>query len=194
MAQCPDPLDLLVIRPWLATWRGGEAYPHFDALPMRAEGSGVPRRYADLSVLHRDDDGRQRLHLDGFRTGCQVDDRHAEAYAWFWGYRPARGEAFTTADVARHGPSITAIERAMIRMHEQDGPVGSIGRYVVRLARALKLDGLAVLDTSPTGSFGDSLLVRRFWTFPAAGDAVHLIDTVVLELHEACAARIRRAA
>lgn len=82
----------------------------------------------------------------------------------------------------------------MTRMHEQDGPVGSIGRYVVRLARALKLDGLAVLDTSPTGSFGDSLSVRRFCSGPAAGEAVHLIDTVVLELHEACAARIRGAA
>ena len=67
---------------------------------------------------------------------------------------PARGEAFTAADVARHAPSIAAIERAMTRMDEQDGPVGGIGRYVVRLARVLKLDGLAVLDTSPTGSFG----------------------------------------
>ncbi len=42
MAQSPDHLDLLVVRPWLATWRGGEAYAHFDALAMRSEGGRTP--------------------------------------------------------------------------------------------------------------------------------------------------------
>ena len=161
---------------------------------MRSEDGHTPDRYGDLRVFGRGNDERTRLHLDGFRAGCQVDDRHAEAYGWFWGYRPARGEAFTADDMTRYGSSIAAIERATTRLHEQDGPVGSIGRYVVRLARVLKLDGVAVLETSQTGSFRDEMTVRRCCLLPAVGDAVHLIDTVVLELHEACAARIHRAA
>ncbi len=96
--------------------------------------------------------------------------------------------------MTRNGPSIAAIDRGLTRLHEQDGPVGSIGRYVVRLARVLKLDGVAVLETSQTGSFRDEISVRRCCRLPAVGDAVHLIDTVVLELHEACTSRVRRAA
>ncbi len=194
MARSRDQLDLLVVRPWLATWRGGEAYAHFDALAMRSEDGRTPDRYGDLQVFGRGDDERTRLHLDGFRAGCQVDDRHADAYGWFWGYRPARGEAFTVDDMTRNGSSIAAIDRGLTRLHEQDGPVGSIGRYVVRLARVLRLDGVAVLETSQTGSFRDEMTVRRCCRLPAVGDAVHLIDTVVLELHEACAARVSRAA
>ncbi len=194
MARSRDQLDLLVVRPWLATWRGGEAYAHFDALAMRGEDGRTPDRYGDLRVFGRGDDERTRLRPDGFRAGCQVDDRHAEAYGWFWGYRPTRGEAFTADDMARNGPSIAATDRGLTRLHEQDGPVGSIGRYVVRLARVLKLDGVAVLETSQTCSFRDDMTVRRCCRLPAVGDAVHLIDTVVLELHEACAARVGRVA
>lgn len=194
MACRREQLDLLVVRSWLSTRHGVEAYAHLDALAMRSEGDTMPRRYGDLRVFGRGDDERTRLHLDGFRAGGQVDDRHTQAYAWFWGYRPARGDVFTADDITRTGPSFAAIERGMTRLHEQDGPVGSIGRYVVRLARVLKLDGVAVLETSPNGGFRDEMTVRRCCSISAVGEAVHLIDAVVLELHEACAARVQRAA
>ena len=72
MARRRDPLDLLVVRPWLATWRGGESYAHFDALPMRSEDGHTPDRYGDLRVFGRGDDERTRLHLDAFRGFCQL--------------------------------------------------------------------------------------------------------------------------
>ena len=185
--------DLLVLRPWLASYSGGDAYAHFDGLPMRAA-VGAPRRYADLDVLQRGDDGRRTLHLDGFRVGCQIDDRHAEAYAWNWGYRPEHREAFGAADLARHGPSIAAIERGLDRLHGSDGPAETVGRFVVRLARVLKLDGIALLDTSETSSFRTELGVRRCFAPAAYGDAMRTIDGLVLELHQACGRRAGRIA
>ena len=74
--------DLLVIRPWLSTYSGGDSYAHFDALVMRQYNEAEPQRYGDLDVLHRGDDERKTLLLDGFRFECQIDQRHAEAYGW----------------------------------------------------------------------------------------------------------------
>jgi hypothetical protein len=45
----------------------------------------------------------------------------------------------------------------MEKFGREDGPADSIGRLIVRLARVLKLDGIAVLETSTNGSFRDAM-------------------------------------
>ena len=74
--------DVLVIRPWLSTVSGGDAYALFDALAMRRTPERNHGRYGDYRVIGEGDDGRKVLRLDRFRFLCQTDDRRAESYGW----------------------------------------------------------------------------------------------------------------
>jgi len=154
MTQNSDRRDVLVIRPWLSTVSGGDAYAHFDALAMSANPGQPCDKYGDFRIIGLGGDGRKTLRLDGFRFQYQTDDRKAEAYAWQWGYQPEQRSVFTFRDMGRHGPSIVAIGRALDRMHREDGPPEGVGCFVVRLARVLKLGGIVLVETSLTGSFG----------------------------------------
>ncbi len=147
-------------------------------------------RYGDYRVFGYGDDGRKVLRLDRFRFQCQTDDRRAEAYGWHWGYQPSDGSMFTARDMELYGPSIAAISRTMDRLYREDGPTKGVGRFVVRLARVLKPDGIAVLETSSNGSFRSEMEVRRRVEAGAYGEAIRIIDDLVLELHRACATRV----
>ncbi len=161
MMENSDRRDVLVIRPWLGTVSGGDAYAHFDALAMSRTFGQTYHKYGDYQVFGLGNDGRKTLRLDGFRFQCQTDDRKAEAYAWQWGYLPEQRSVFTFRDMGRYAPSIVAIGRALGRMHREDGPPEGVGRFVVRLARVLKLQGIVLVSTSTTGSFRSEMEVRR---------------------------------
>ena len=194
MIQNSDRRDVLVIRPWLGTVSGGDAYAHFDALAMSHTCGQACDKYGDFRVFGLGDDGRKTLRLDGFRFQCQTDDRKAEAYAWQWGYQPEQRSVFTFRDMERYGPSIAAIGRALERMHREDGPPEGVGRFVVRLARVLKLAGIVLIETSLTGSFRGDMAVRRSIAPDGYGEAIGAIDNLVRELHRTCAARVGKVA
>ncbi len=194
MIQNSDRHDVLVIRPWLSTVSGGDAYAHFDALAMSLTFGEACDKYGNYQVFGFGDDGRKMLRLDGFRFQCQTDDRKAEAYAWQWGYQPGQRSVFTFRDMQRYGPSIVAIGRALDRMHREDGPAEGVGRFVVRLARVLKLQGIVLIETSVTGSFLSEMAVRRRIAPDAYGEAITAIDDLVRELHRACALRLGKVA
>ena len=82
----------------------------------------------------------------------------------------------------------------MDRLYREDGPTEGVGRFVVRLARVLKLDGIALLATSTTGTFHDGMEVRHSIDTGAYGEAIRVIDDLVLELHRACATRVGKIA
>ena len=186
--------DVLVIRPWLSTANGGDAYAHFDALAMRERIDRRDGRYGDYWVLSRGDDERKTFRLDQFRFQCQIDDRKPVSYGWHWGYQPSNGSIFSARDMALYGSSLAAIDRAMDRLYREDGPTEGTGRFVVRLARVLKLDGIVLLETSANGSFRDEMQVRRRVEPGDYGDAIRTIDDLVLELHRACAKRVGKMA
>ena len=152
------------------------------------------RRYADYQVFGFRDDKRRVFRLDRFRFQCQTDNRRAEAYGWHWGYQPEHGSIFTAQDFQHYGSSVAAITRVLERLNREDGAPEAVGRFVVRLARALKLDGIALLETSRNGSFHDDMEIRRCIELGAYGDAIRLIDGLVLELHQACADRMGKRA
>ena len=135
---------ILVLRPWLSTVSGGDAYAHFDALVMQEAERRPVRTYGYYRVIGEGDDGRKTLRLDRFRFQCQIDGRREESYAWQWGYQPANGSIFGPRDMELYGPSIAAINRGLDRSYREDGAAEAAGRYVVRLARVLKLDGIVL--------------------------------------------------
>ncbi len=194
MPKISEHRNVLVIRPWLSPSSGGNAYAHFDALAMRETPDWPHRRYAGYRILGCGDDGRKVLRLDRFRFQCQIDDRRDECYAWRWGYQPEQGSIFTARDVELYGPSIAAIKRGLDRLLIEDGPTEAVGRFVVRLAGILKLDGIVLLETSHDGCFRDGMNVQ--WDIQPAvyGEAMSGIDVLVLELHRACAARVGKVA
>jgi hypothetical protein len=195
MAKYIDQPIVLMIRPWLSLVSGGDAYAHFDAIVMRRRASLPGACYGDYTVL-LDWAGEQPRTpcLFNFRVRCQTDDRRAEAYGWEWGYQPEHGSIFSLRDMERYGPSLGAIKRGLDRMHREDGPAEGAGRFVVRVARVLKLDGIVLLETSQTGSFHDALRTGRRIGPSDYGDAVRDIDALVLELHRACATRVGKVA
>jgi len=111
----------LVLRPWLSTVGGGDAYAHFDALVMHEAERRPTPTYGDYRVLRQGDDGRKTLRLDRFRFQCQIDGRRDESYAWQWGYQPANGSIFGPRDMELYGPSIAAINRGLDRSYREDG-------------------------------------------------------------------------
>ena len=194
MTRNSDRRDVLVIRPWLGIASGGDAYAHFDALAMSRSFGQAHDRYGDFRVFAPGDDGRKTLRLDHLRFQCQTDGRKAEAYAWQWGYQPEQRGVFTFRDMERYGASIVAIGRALDRLHREDGPPEGVGRFVVRLARVLKLQGIVLIETSLTGSFRSEMAVRRRIAPDAYGEAITAIDDLVRKLHRACAQRVGRIA
>ena len=194
MAQQIHRRNALVLRPWLSTVSGGDAYAHFDALVMQEAERRPVRTYGDYRVLGQGDDGRKTLRLDRFRFQCQIDGRRVESYAWQWGYQPTNGSIFGPRDVELYGPSIAAINRGLDRSYREDGAAEGIGRYVVRLARVLKLDAIGLLETSQSGSFRDELEVARSITPGDYGEAIRSIESLVNDLHRACVQRMGRMA
>ena len=65
---------------------------------------------------------------------------------------------------------------------------------MVRLARALKVGGIALIGTSQDGSFRAAAEVQRFVAASDYSDAVHIIDNLVAELHRTCIQRAGRKA
>jgi len=192
---CSDTAEVLIVRPWFGVPDWGNGYAHFDALVMSRMPGQAHQRYADYRVLDRYDPNIRRTpRPDNFRFQCQVDDRHAEAYAWQWGYQPERGPIFDVRDLKLYGASITAIDRALKRMQCADGPAEAVGRFVVRLARALKVGGIVLIETSLDGSFRDAAEVQCFVAASDYSDAVHMIDNLVTELHQTCIQRAGRKA
>lgn len=183
--------DLLVVRPWVAHYIGNDSYGHFDAIVMRQRNTAPAERYGDLDILHRGDDNGKAPLLDGFRFECQIDERRPEAYAWRWGYAASQSGMFTAGDVARYSKSIAAIERGLQRFAETDGAAESVGRFLVRLARLLRIDGIIVLETRTAGSFGASLTLRHSAIAPEFGDILRRIDSLQGELQAACIANTR---
>jgi len=189
----PDENDcqtLLVIRPWLGSSSFGDAYAHFDALAMRLTRDAAGRRYGEFRLSESYDNGKRPVRLDNFRIQCQVDGRHSDSYGWLWGYRPQHRDVFTMKDLSAFGASISLIERQLEKMRRADGPADSDGRLIVRFARILRLDGVALLETSQTGHFSDELRVRDRVLPTAYGDAIRMIDDLVMELHRSCAKRL----
>lgn len=183
--------DLLVVRPWVAQFIGNESYGHFDAIVMRQRNTAPAERYGDLDILHRGDDPGKAPLLDGFRFECQVDERRPDAYAWQWGYATTQSSMFTAGDVARYGKSIAAIERGLHRVAETDGRADSVGRFVVRLARLLRVDGIIIIETRTGGSFGAGLTLRYSSLAPEFGTILRRIDDLQAELQAACIANTR---
>jgi len=93
-----------------------------------------------------------------------------------------------------YGPSIAAINRGLDRSYREDGAAEEVGRYVVRLARVLKLDAIVLLETSQSGSFRDGLDVARSIEPADYGEAIRSIEGLVNGLHRACAQRMGRIA
>ena len=186
--------EVLMLRAWLGVVSGGDAFAHIEALPMRKDPGRSYGRYGDYSIFHGGDDARNTLHLDNFRFKCQIDGNRAASYAWSWGYQPDRGTIFTAEDLRRYAPSIQAVQKGRAKFGREDGPADSIGRLIVRLARVLKLDGIAVFETSTNGSFRDAMEVC--WTVVPAeyGRGITWINDLESSLHRACAQRVGKAA
>lgn len=187
---CSNTAEVLVVRPWFGVPDWGYGYAHFDALVMSRMPGQAHQRYADYRVVDRyNTDLRGTPRLANFRFQCQVDDRHTEAYAWQWGYQPELGHIFDVQDLKLYSASIMAIDRALKRMQRADGPAEAVGRFVVRLARALKVGGIVLIETSLDGSFREAAEVQRFVAASDYSDAVHMIDNLVAELHQTCTQR-----
>jgi len=190
-----QPLDrkLLVIRPWLSrsTIEPGIAYAHFEGIPMRAA-EWPPYLYGAFDLLDQDELGAHRLRLHGFRLSCQIDNRHPDAYAWRWGYKPDDGGLFTPYDYRLYGPSISIVARKIAQLDAQSGRPASIGAFAIRLAQILRLDGVALLQTSPDGSFSQNYLVASRFAAADPLAAVRAIDDLTRELHETCSDRAHR--
>ena len=101
----------------------------------------------------------------------------------------ASSNAGTWSALAR---SIAAIARGLDRSYREDGAADGVGRFIVRIARVLKLDGIALLETSQTGSFQDEMEIRRSIAPGEYGAAIQTIDALVLDLHRVCAQRSGR--
>ena len=186
--------QVLMLRPWLSLVSGGDAYAHFDAVAMRKDPGLSHGRYGDYSVFQSGDDARNCLHLDNFRFHCQIDDRHAESYAWSWGYQPDRRGIFSPSDLHRYGPSIEALQKGMARICREDGHADTVGRLIVRLARILKLDGIAVLETSQNGSFREGMEICWHVDPKEYGNGITWINDLVVSLHRTCAQRVGKSA
>jgi len=192
---CSNTAEVLVVRPWFGVTGWGDGYAHFDALVMSRMPGQAQQHYADYQVLDRYDPNIRRTpRPDNFRFKCQVDDRHTEAYAWQWGYQPERSPIFDVRDLKLYGASITAIDHALTQMQRADGSAEAVGRFVVRLARALKVGGIALIETSLDGSFREAAEVQRFVGASDYSDAVHMIDNLVAGLHQTCIQRAGRKA
>ena len=194
MVQNTSRRAALVLRPWFSTVSGGDAYAHFDALAMHRAENQPDHCYGNYRVFGLGDDERRTFHLDNFRFKCQIDGRHQESYAWQWGYQPANGSIFERRDMERFGPSIAAVGGGLVRCYREDGGGDGVGRFVVRIARVLKLDGIVLLETSQTGSFPDEMQIRRSIAPGEYGDAIQAIDALVLDLQRSCAQRSGRLA
>ncbi|WP_265548349.1 hypothetical protein [Roseomonas mucosa] len=181
-----------MIRPWISSYSSRDTYGHFDALAMRQCWKATPRHYCDLEVLHAGGDDRKVLLHEGFRFQCQVDERQPEPYGSRWGYSPAHSSMFTAQDLGRFGKSITAMDRALTRMREVSGPPETVGHYVVRLAKILRVGGIVILETSLTGSFEGHLSIKSWATAPLYGDMIAAIDGLARDLQAACAAWLAR--
>ncbi len=195
MAKHIDQPVVLMIRPWLGTISGGDAYAHFDAIVMQRKPDLPSVCYGDYTVLLGWADEKPRMpRLNNFRFQCQIDDRRSAAYAWQWGYQPEGGSIFGARDMEQFGPSLGAIKRGLDRMHREDGPAEGAGRFVVRLARVLKLGGIVLLETSQSSSLHYTLEAGHRIDPGDYGHAVQDIDTLVLDLHRACAKRVGKIA
>ena len=141
------------------------------------------------------DDGARPILHEGFRFTCQIDDRHAEPYALRYGYMPEHGEVFTTSDLARFGKPLTALQRGMARLVEQEGRTEDLGQILARLARVLRVNGIVLLALREDGSFYDENHRIR-WTAeaPNYGEVIGDLGTIARELHLHCAKRAGRSA
>jgi hypothetical protein len=181
---------VLMLRPWLSPASHDVAYAHIEALAMYRYPESSSGNYGDYGIFHAGDDERAVLHLENFRFQCQIDDRHQEAYSFSWGYRPDCHGIFGPADFNRYGPSIKALEKGLQKLRREDGPADSLGRVIIRLARVLRLDGIAAVETSHKGGFRDELPIRWVTWQREFGHAIAWINDLELGLHKECAKRV----
>ena len=181
---------MLVVRPWLGVVSGGDAFGHLDAVPMKRTLGRSLERYRDLeSFFGGGAGGRKVLRLDHFRFHCQIDDRHEQSYAWKWGYQPDAGSIFGVDEMDRYAPSITALKRVLDRNAREDGQAETVGRLIVRLARALKLDEIGLLDFTAGGTSCGDTGVRQWIKSNDFGDAIGAVNRLEQELHRDCQKR-----
>ena len=189
----PHPAHLprfLVVRPYLGHASREGAYAHLEALVMYSRGDVQPTRYGDLRPLLRWDDTPRPILHEGLRWSCQIDDRTPEVYGIHYGYTSEHADIFTAADLARYGRSIPALRRVMDRLQERDGPAGHVAVLLLRLARVLKVRGIALLEPRlGEAFFADDHRFRRLEIVPDYGPVFAEIGNVAAELHRHCAAR-----
>ena len=179
---------MLVVRPWVGVVSGGDAFGHIDAVPMKRTLGRPLEHFRDLENIFGADD-RKVLRLDHFRFHCQIDDRHEQSYAWTWGYQPDTGSIFGADELDRYGPSITAVRRALDRQAREDGPAETVGRLIVRTARAVKLDEIGLLDFTPGSTSCGDTRVREWIKAGECGDAIGAVNRLEEELHRDCCKR-----
>lgn len=192
MQTSARPPHLLVLRPYFSSYSRDGAYAHVEALVMTRQSAGVPARYADLGYLHRHDDVPRPIMHEEFRYTCQIDDRSDVAYGERYGYTPESENIITSRDLARHGKSLTAFDKGMRRLDNEEGRTESLGAAIARVARVLRTDGIALLEVRTADHFGERHAVRRTASAPQYGAMIADIDRIVTELHRSCAARVGR--
>lgn len=181
MARTPEPartqLRMLVVRPSM-TGSLNQTYGHVDMVVFHTAGLELPVRYRDLHPFG-EFDPTGRIRLDRFMWRCQRHAGDRGHYAVEWGYQPTHSAVTTLAEVDRSRPSMLAIDKAMKAEAQQYGAPGTIGVAAARLVRALKLDGVCVMDHAYEHELRGSFLPEtRVWSARTAflGEGVRIVD------------------
>lgn len=188
------PPHLLVLRPYFTSFSQHSVYGHVEALVLRSKSVDAPRRCGDFDYLHSYEDIKRPIRHADFRFVCQVDDRRAFAYATEFGYTLDVSGIMTARKLAVYEKPLKALERGMQRFEDTEGRTESLGHLLARLARVLRADGMALLDTRTADYFGENHPVRRTSLAPHYGEMIAAVDQVVLELHQVCAKQATQAA
>lgn len=191
-------VNLLVLRSWFASYPATyeqHACAHIEGLVMTHATEETPRCYAELRIPWIEADIRG-LRREGFRFRCQVDT-DPKPYGRRWGYIPTEhfgSEIFTGRDLEKSARSMGIIRRAMDRMAFETNAGNTLGHYVTDLARALKLDGVALLDTNATGSFSATTGLSGRYAPREYDQAIRGINQLAEHLRQGCVERARRVA
>lgn len=181
---------LLVVRPYLAQSGRDYAFGHAEALVMRGPAGALPTRYGALQPIGwLEDQGTPKR--ERFRFTAQIDEVSRATYAHRFGYTPENcGEVWTLRDRAWADRSLRALERGLARLKAREGHTEALAVTLHRLARVMRLDGIAVLAIRSWGaSFHADHPVHVAALLPDVAPALAAIEAAERALHDACAQR-----
>jgi hypothetical protein len=191
-----NPPLVLVLRPHHGIAMPTAAFGHLDGLVMRLESAWPPPNYGSLSPLPWYSEDRPP-HRSRFRLTAQIDDISTGFYAIRYGYMPSAASdgPFTIEDLNWAGPSLRKLDRRLRAMSAERGGTACLAEIAMRLAIALKVHGICLLEPrAPNAPLNLDHPVRAFVRCAPQHDFAAAIDDLAAQMIATCQARIARAA